>query len=223
MKKAIVLCSGGLDSVVCAHYVRKKLKYTSITILFFNYGQRTVQAERNAAKKCALDIEATFQEVSISLNHLNVALVSKSKKVTASDQVRNTTREHESWYVPGRNTLFLAHAFSLAENMTKENKVDIFVGFKSEGKEPYPDTTPKYVHSMNQLLSVAFKNMRLHAPFIDKDKEDIILIGEKLKIDFAKTISCYTSNQHCGSCLACRLRKKGFYWANVRDPTFYAL
>jgi 7-cyano-7-deazaguanine synthase len=222
MKRAIVLCSGGLDSVVCAHYIRKKLSYTSINLLFFNYGQRTVQAERKAAKQCAHDIRATFQEILLPLAHLNVPLVSKSTKVKSSHQVRDTTKEHNAWYVPGRNTLFLAHAFSTVEKMAAKDKVDIFVGFKCEGKEPYPDTTPEYVSSINQLLHIAFKNITLLAPFITKDKEDIIALGNKLGVDFTKTISCYTSNNHCGSCLACRLRKQGFYWANVSDPTSYA-
>jgi 7-cyano-7-deazaguanine synthase len=223
MKKAMLLCSGGLDSVVCGHYIKKKLKYDLITLLFFNYGQRTLKSERKAAEKCARDIRATFHEISLPLTHLKVPLVSKSVKVKSSHQVKNTSSEHDSWYVPGRNTLFLAHAFSIAEKMADKDQVDIFVGFKCEGKEPYPDTTFEYVSSMNQLLSIAFKNLRLIAPFIKKDKEDIIAVGKNLGVDFTKTISCYTSNRHCGICLACRLRKQGFYWANVSDPTSYAL
>lgn len=76
---------------------------------------------------------------------------------------------------------------------------------------------------MNQVLRVAFKNVNLLAPFIKKDKEDVITVGKKIGVDFRKTISCYTSGHHCGVCLACRLRKQGFYWANAHDPTSYVL
>ena len=57
MKNAIILCSGGIDSVTTAYYVRKKLGYKKITILFFNYNQRTMKQERNASKKCAKNIK----------------------------------------------------------------------------------------------------------------------------------------------------------------------
>ena len=44
----------------------------------------------------------------------------------------------------------------------------------------------------------------------------------KLNIDLSKTYSCYVGGKgHCGTCMACRLRQEAFYWANVKDPTFY--
>ena len=53
MRNAIVLCSGGLDSVVTAYYVKKKLKnkYNKIIILFFNYRQRTIKEEKKFSKE----------------------------------------------------------------------------------------------------------------------------------------------------------------------------
>ena len=46
MRNALILCSGGLDSVTTAYFVKKKLKYNKIKMLFFNYGQRNLNAER---------------------------------------------------------------------------------------------------------------------------------------------------------------------------------
>ena len=53
MKSAIILCSGGLDSVVTAFFIKKKLGFKSIKILFFNYGQRNLGAEKLCSKNCA--------------------------------------------------------------------------------------------------------------------------------------------------------------------------
>ena len=224
MNHAIILCSGGLDSVVCAHYVKKKLNYSSLTILFFNYGQRSLKAERKAARACAAEIKARFIELQLKLNYLGVPLIQKTKRIRKQNSLRDTHREHSIWYVPGRNTLFLSHALSLAESCSaSKKKTDIFVGFKCEGREPYPDTTSAYVKSVNLLARTAFKNLAIRAPFIKKDKEDIIILGQKLGVDLSATMSCYTPTlRHCGTCLACRLRKQGFYWANVQDATSYS-
>ena len=57
---------------------------------------------------------------------------------------------------------------------------------------------------------------------LEADKEEIISIGKKLGVDFKETTSCYIGKkEHCGFCLACRLRQEGFYWANIKDPTRY--
>ena len=48
---------------------------------------------------------------------------------------------------------------------------------------------------------------------------------EKFGVDFKKTYSCYmgvkNSLEHCGTCLACKLRQEAFYWSNIKDPTNY--
>ncbi|HLC54473.1 MAG TPA: 7-cyano-7-deazaguanine synthase [Candidatus Nanoarchaeia archaeon] len=224
MNRAIILCSGGLDSVVCAHYVKKKLNYSSVTVLFFNYGQRSLKAERKAARACAVEIKARFVELQFKLNYLGAPLMQKNKRIRNQNSLHDTEREHSIWYVPGRNTLFLSHALSFAESYSPSGeKTDIFVGFKCEGREPYPDTTPAYVKSVNLLARTAFKNIAILAPFIKKDKEDIIMLGQKLCVDLSTTMSCYAPTlRHCGTCLACRLRKQGFYWANMHDPTSYS-
>ena len=55
------------------------------------------------------------------------------------------------------------------------------------------------------------------------DKEDIIKLGIELGVKFEETYSCYVGagEKHCGKCLACMLRKEGFYWAGVEDSTSY--
>lgn len=228
MKQAIVLCSGGIDSVVTGHYVKKKLKYGKISILFFDYGQRNLLAERKCAKKCAKDLNADFNEIGIKyLGEISTSLLNsnmKHKSVTLED-LKDSKNESEKWYVPCRNMVFLSNAFAYAEASWKLNKkkTDIFVGFKSEGKESYPDTTIDFVDSLNRLSRIAIVgSVKVKAPLIRKDKEDILNLGKKIGVDFSNTFSCYTNSEtHCGDCLACRLRQEGFYWANISDPTHY--
>ncbi|MBU3912627.1 MAG: 7-cyano-7-deazaguanine synthase [Nanoarchaeota archaeon] len=226
MKKAIVLCSGGIDSVTTAYYAKKKLRYSEILILFFNYNQKSLKRERECSRECARKLGAKFSEIDLRwLGNISISLINKKGKIKKIErkELRNTKGESERYYVPCRNTIFLNYALALAESLNIKNreKYDIFVGFKNEGKESFPDTTPEFVKKMNELSRISTKGFRIIAPFIEKDKEDIILIGNEVGVDFRDTHSCYVQNKHCGRCLACMLRKEGFYWANLKDTTEY--
>lgn len=226
MRKVIVLCSGGLDSVVAAHFVRKKKKAKDITILFFNYGQRSLLLERKSSQKCARDIGAKFIEISLpELHALSYSIINKQKphKKLDRNDLANTTSESKNWYVPYRNTLFISYALALADSEPEAGKCVIVLGFKCEGTDPYPDTTKEYVTAMNSVARIGGKvDCEICAPFIDWDKEDIIKEGISLNVPLEKTVSCYVAkNKQCGTCLACMLRKEGFYWAGIKDKTPY--
>lgn len=227
-KNAIVLCSGGLDSSVTAYYIKKKLKHNKLIILFFNYLQRTLKQERKAAGKIAKDLKAEFIEIRIpELASISTSLINKrtrARKVRRRE-LKDSKKESLNYYVPCRNIVFLIYAMALAESIQIKNKEvwDIFTGFKSEGREAYPDTTPEFVDEMNKLKKVATAiKGKIKAPLINKDKDEIVTLGKKLKVKMQDTFSCYINNKiHCGTCLSCRLRQEAFYWANIEDKTKY--
>lgn len=227
-KNAIVLCSGGLDSVTTAFYVKKILRYPTIEILFFNYKQRNLLKERAASKYCAKILKANWQEIALPfLTKFSNSLLHKSSVPSKLDRcsLNNTKKESEKWYVPMRNLIFLSAALSYADFLYSKDKKksDIFVGFKCEGKESYPDTTPLFIKEINSLSKISTSaKSRVIAPLIRKDKEDIVILAKKLNVPIEKTWSCYLSyRKQCGTCLACLLRKEGFYWANQKDDTLY--
>ncbi|MEK6919104.1 MAG: 7-cyano-7-deazaguanine synthase [Nanoarchaeota archaeon] len=229
--KAIIICSGGLDSVTTANYAKKILGYEEIIIMFFDYGQRTVKQERYFSKKCSKNLKAKFIEVRLDeLKKWSTSLINKRSKVKKLRiiDLKNSKEESNKYYVPCRNTIFLTYALALAESkIIKEKEVfDVLVGFKSEGSESYPDTTKNFVKKINELRKEAtLVKGKIKAPLIDKDKEDIIVLANKMGVRLEDTYSCYAgakNYQHCGVCLSCRLRQEGFYWANTPDPTRYA-
>ncbi len=228
MTHALVLCSGGLDSVVTAYYVKKRLNYSDIKIIFFNYNQKSLIQERNCSKRCAEDISAEFIEIDLGwLGDITKNLNNKPKKITRK-RLKDSSEESKRLYVPCRNIVFLVYSLALAESLyiKEKKKYDLFVGFKNEGKEAYPDTTSKFVNEMNRLGKIGcYKDFKIKAPIIKKDKEDIVNLGIQLGINLKNTFSCYNSieGKHCGYCLACRLRQEGFYWADIKDPTKYKL
>ena len=228
-KNAIILCSGGLDSVTAAYYAKKILQYSRITVLFFNYNQKSLKSERKFSKLCASRIGAEFIEVSLpELAKISTSLINKkgdSNRIKIKD-LKNTWRESKNWYVPCRNQIFLSYSMALAESIFLKSKIksDILAGFKCEGNDSYPDTTKKFVNKINSLSNLStIGKFKVIAPLINKDKEDIIQLLIKLKINPAETFSCYVDSSHCGYCLSCRLRQEGFYWANVNDPTYYKI
>lgn len=223
-KQAIILCSGGIDSVVMAHLIRKRKKYNKIIILFFNYNQLSIKLERACAKSCAKSIKAEFIEISLpELHNLSTSLINKSSKSSklSIPNLKDTRKESKKWYVPSRNTLFLTYASAFAEKsfIQKNVKSDIFIGFKCEGNDSYPDSTPSFLLKINELFAKSLiYSLKVKAPLINLDKEDIILLGKDLGVDFKKTVSCYVGkNKPCNHCLSCKLREAGFYWAGIKD------
>jgi len=226
MKNAIIICSGGLDSVVSAHYAKKKLNYDNLIILFFNYNQKPLLSERNCAKKCSKELKAKFLEIKLpELAKLSSSLINnKGKYKTLSiKNLKDTKEESRKFYVPFRNGLFVSYALALADSLfiKEKKKFDIFLGFKCEGNNPFPDTTEEFVSNVNKLTMATKSKPKIIAPLIDLDKEDIVNLAVKLGVNMNDTHSCYINNKHCGQCLACALRKAGFYWANQADTTSY--
>ena len=222
-KNAIILCSGGLDSVVTAYYIKKRLNYQNILILFFNYDQRALIQERKNAKKCAGNLNGQFHEIRLDMKATPLVNKTIKFKEMTRNQLKNTQKESDKFYVPFRNMVFITHALNFIDSLKNSEEVyNLFLGFKSEGKESYPDTTKEFVSKMNNLLKIYKYRGKILAPLINKDKDEIISLGEKLGVSFKDTYSCHKgAKKHCGTCLACALRKEAFYWANVSDPTQY--
>lgn len=200
-------------------------EYDKKIILFFDYGQKSFSGERASAKKCAGDIGGEFVELRLpELGAMSGSLINKSGEVRemGREDLKDTSKEGEKFYVPCRNTVFLVYSLALAESRFKE--CDLIVGFKNEGKEYYPDTTKSFVNDFNKLCRACNGRFKVIAPLHDMDKEDIVLLGRELGVSLGETWSCYVGGEkQCGKCLACALRREGFRWAGVEDETVYTL
>lgn len=235
MKNAIILVSGGLDSATTAYYVRDVLKYNKIKFLYFDYSQRGLKEEEYCSKKMAKLINADFIKIKTPLlGEISTAMINKGCNVpkTTEKDLEDGTKDIINWWVPCRNSMFLINALAYAEHYFIKNKerYDIFIGLKNEGRVHMKDTTKKFVKKMNELAEEATHHggYRILAPLIDMDKTEVVSLGKKLNLPFHYTYSCYIGNGfkkdipvHCGECLNCMLRKKGFYWAGIEDPSLY--
>ena len=221
MSKAVVLLSGGLDSVTTLALACEQ--GFDCYALSLDYGQRHT-AELAAARRLAAAANVKQHKViSIGLD-----AVGGSALTDASIAVPDLPTEGiPVTYVPARNTVFLALALGWAEVL---GAWDLFIGVNAVDYSGYPDCRPEFIAAFERLACLATKGgveggeFHVHAPLINLGKAEIIREGLRLGVDYSQTVSCYSADdagRACGVCDACRLRAAGFTAAGVPDPTRY--
>ncbi len=228
-QNAVVLLSGGLDSVTCLYWA--KANYTNVTAVSFNYGQRH-NSELNAAKKIAATAQVNHRIIDIDLAQLGgSALTDASLVVPDAKQTDFSDNQHNDsipiTYVPARNTIFLSYALALAE-VTQSNA--IVIGVNAVDYSGYPDCRPEYIAAFENMANLATKagvmgnHLHIATPLLHLSKAEIIKLGVSLGVDYALTVSCYRADSEgraCGHCDSCYLRQQGFLQAEIDDPTIY--
>ena len=210
-QKAIVLFSSGLDSTTVLYYAMSK--GYECHCLIFDYGQKHSK-EVNNAKKFAESLHLDYHIVKTSIPWDTSSLINKDKKIPEHKQIKEGFVP--STYVPGRNTIFLSYAISYAETIKAKK---IFLGINAVDFSSYPDCTPQYLKSMQQVMKALNNGIEICAPIEKHSKSQIIKLGTKLKVPYEKTWSCYNGkNKPCGKCDSCKLRAKGFKEAGIDDP-----
>ena len=228
-QNAVVLLSGGLDSVTCLYWA--KANYANVTAVSFNYGQRH-NSELNAAKKIAATAQVNHRIIDIDLAQLGgSALTDASLVVPDAKQTDFSDNQHNDsipiTYVPARNTIFLSYALALAE-VTQSNA--IVIGVNAVDYSGYPDCRPDYIEAFEKMANLATKaglmgnHLHIATPLLHLSKAAIIKLGVSLGVDYALTVSCYRADSEgraCGHCDSCFLRQQGFLQAEIDDPTIY--
>lgn len=224
-KKAVVLLSGGLDSTVTA-YIAKDEGF-DLSALTFLYGQRhdkEIQAAKKIAKSLSISDHVFF---TLDLSQFGGStLFKKSKRdIKTPEHVSAIGKEIPDTYVPGRNTIFLSIALSLAET---RNAQAIFTGVTAMDYSGYPDCRPEFIKAFQQLTNIATKKtitghpIFIKTPLIMLNKAEIIKKGDVLSVPFENTWSCYNGRKKaCGVCDSCQLRLQGFQQARIIDPLPY--
>jgi 7-cyano-7-deazaguanine synthase len=220
-RHAIVLLSGGLDSMVCAGLARES--GFSVTALTIDYGQRH-RVELNAAQAIAAELADRHIVLPLDLRAFGGSALTSDIDVPKGGVGAGIPVT----YVPARNTIFLSLALGLAE---ASGARDIFIGVNALDYSGYPDCRPQFIAEFERLANLATKagvegeEFTIHAPLLEMSKAEIAREAERLGLDAALSHSCYDplpDGTHCGRCDACRLRSKGFADAGLEDPTTYA-
>ena len=221
-KKAIVLLSGGLDSLTTLAIAQNE-GYECFA-LHVIYGQRH-SSETMAARNIAKNYNLTeFREINVDMSWL------KSSALTNHDISIPEQRSEgiPVTYVPARNTIMMSFAAAWAESLEASH---LFLGVNAVDYSGYPDCRPEFIEAFKKMVNLGTKAaiegvpFDIHTPLIGLTKEEIISKGIDLGIDYSLSISCYQADQNgyaCGKCDSCYLRSQGFEKAGIQDPTPYA-
>ena len=221
MKSAVVLLSGGLDSMVCAALAREGGYW--VVALTVDYNQRH-RVELEAAKTIAKRLADHHILLPLDLRAFGGSALTGDIAVPKEGVGEGIPVT----YVPARNTIFLSLALGLAE---ASGARDIFIGVNALDYSGYPDCRPEFVAEFERLANLATKagvegeRITIRTPLLDMTKADIAREAQRLSLDVAMSHSCYDpspAGRACGECDACRLRAKGFAEAGIADPTIYA-
>lgn len=219
---AVVLVSGGLDSMVSASRAREDGH--RLFALSIDYNQRH-QVELAAARRIAQHLGAERHVIL----PLNLSAFGGSALTADIDVPKEGVGEGiPVTYVPARNTIFLSLALGWAEAAGAR---DLFIGVNALDYSGYPDCRPEFIAQFERLANLATKagvegeGFSVHVPLLHLSKADIAREADRLGLDAGLSWSCYDpgeADEHCGLCDSCRLRSKGFAEAGLADPTRYA-
>lgn len=222
--KALVLCSGGIDSTTCLAMAVDRYGKDEVLALSVFYGQKH-NKELTAAQAVTayygvqqqvLDLAVLFEGSDCSLLQGSAESIPHE---TYAEQLSAQNGKPVTTYVPFRNGLFLSAAASIA---LSHGCSIIYYGAHSDDAagNAYPDCSADFNQAMAQAIFLGSgEQLRIEAPFIGLTKAQVVALGLSLKTPYHLTWSCYEGGETpCGLCGTCRDRQAAFHANGIEDP-----
>lgn len=212
MKDAILVLSGGMDSVTMLH----EYADTIALAVNFSYGANHNQRERECARlHCSqLGIELIEIDLGFMGKYFESSLLSGADAIPegsyADDNMKSTV-------VPFRNGIMLSIAAGLAESRGLKR---VMIANHGGDHAIYPDCRSGFIGAMDKAISEGtYENIRLYAPYTGLTKGEIACHGRDLGVDYSTTYSCYRGGEkHCGKCGTCVERREALEYAGIVLP-----
>lgn len=214
MKKALIVLSGGQDSITCLYWAKQQ--YTEVEAIIFDYSQRHKTEIGCAVKVCNLE-DVLYKVVdlgffsSISKSALTDDRIGVADKVPGSDL--------PATFTPNRNALFLTIAHAYAQQIGAQHVV---TGVCQTDYSGYPDCRREFIGTIEHALNLGSgRSIQIETPLMWRTKAETFELADELGV-LNKVVehshTCYNGNRTqrhdwgygCGTCPACELRKKGF-------------
>jgi 7-cyano-7-deazaguanine synthase len=221
-RMAVVLLSGGLDSMVSAGLAAEAgYRICALTIDYSQRHRREIEAARTIAAKLGAERHIVLP---LDLRQFGGSALTDDIAVPKE----GLGNDIPVTYVPARNLVFLSLTLAWAEVLGAR---DIVIGVNALDYSGYPDCRPEFIAGFAELAALATKAgsqgqaFAIHAPLQYLGKADIAREAQRLGLDPAMSWSCYDpepDGRACGRCDSCRLRRAGFAEAGIEDATPYA-
>jgi 7-cyano-7-deazaguanine synthase len=215
-KRALVICSGGLDSTTAARWTQ--LQGFEITLLHFQYGCRAETREMQAVKEIAqaLDCDYRFEDLSWLGKLGGSSLTDTSLNITRNEVGAEFPHE----WVPARNLIFTALSAGLCDRYGYDTLV---LGLNLEEGGAYPDNTTEFYELLDKVCDIGtLSRPRILSPLAEKVKHEIVSMALEINAPIQHSWSCYHGNEHhCGQCGPCYMRRNAFRMLGLTDPIHY--
>ena len=233
--KAVVICSGGLDSCTAA-MIAQQIHKKDVTLVHCNYGQIAKDREWEAVSRVADKLGMNKKQIDVSYigDWCKTPLTSKDVELPLGILSMESTKV----FVPARNQLFLTIAAAFCE----ANGIPyIYSGFNLEESGCYPDNTMNFFKKFNQSLDYGTLLRPKLALVLERFmKVEIIRLSDHISKQclpeplLTYSWSCDTDGywhsednggqggwRACGICGCCSCRQMAFAKARLPDPQKY--
>lgn len=222
MTKALVVLSGGQDSVTCLFWARQH--FDEVHAITFDYRQRHSR-EIAAAKVVAMLAGVESHEIAV------VPKLAGSSPLTDANAELETYRSFQEMdatigdrveltFVPMRNAVFLALAMNRAAALGCDALV---TGVCQADNANYPDCRRSFIEAFEEMTAEALgRRIKIEAPLLDNSKAQTVALALSLPgcyraLAFSHTAYSGeyppTTQDH-----ATVLRAEGFRAAGIPDP-----
>lgn len=217
--KAVVICSGGLDSTTSATQACNECD--EVTILHFKYGCLAQQMETNAVKNIVESLRKRIPGVNLKLEFIDIDFLKNLGGSTLIDN-HNAIKSHDegvethSEWVPQRNLVMMALAGAYCD---KHKIGKIYLGLNLEEAGAFPDNTTEFYELLEDTMNVgSLSRPEIINPCGNLVKHEIVALAHKIKAPIHLSWSCYRGGGNwphnerlhqgeCGECGPCTMKR----------------
>ena len=217
--EAVLLLSGGMDSATCLWWMAAE-RLLPVCTVSFDYGQRHAVELQYAKRLSERAGVGCHKVLPMDLRPMGGSpLVDPNLDVPAAHDQRQVNT-----VVPLRNMLMVTLAAAFAETLSVD---ELYIAPVRDDYENYRDCRRAFYDSLESSLSLGStrdRAIKLHTPFVDKWKTEVVEIGLRLGVPYEVTHTCYQGRRPaCGICDACVERITAFKANQSRDPLEYEI
>lgn len=221
MKKCVLIYSGGMDSFTLMHDLMSHQNPHHgwlVSAISFDYGQRHKKELVYATAECA---RIGMPHKVVDLSSINTLMDGCS--LTRAIPIPEGHYQEDSMkqtVVPNRNMIMLSCAVAYAVSIKADA---VYFGAHAGDHAIYPDCREGFIAALSRVTEIAnYHPVNILAPYINKTKGQIAVIGKKLGLDYGRAWTCYNGrDKACGKCGACQERIEAMAFAGITDGMEY--
>ncbi len=214
-KDALMVLSGGMDSVTMLHEYASRIELA----VSFDYGSNHNAREIECARRHCDELGIEFLVIDLSFigKYFHSSLLEGAEAVPEGEYDFDNMK---STVVPFRNGIMLAAAAGLAES---HGLTTLMIANHAGDHALYPDCRESFIKAMSKAIEEGtYDGINVFAPYTLLTKAQIAMRGKTLDLDYSTTYSCYKGGEiHCGRCGTCLERRQALAEAGIEDRTVY--